>query len=147
MNKDIGFKTKPELETAYIDSKGIHFYILKTDLVFFNGEDNITVRTIYGNDTFYTNLASTPKFLHWLIPPDKSLYKYPSILHDYLYSERTVSRRFADKMFLLAIKSEMRDKLRATSNERTRVVDRIRYTFIAYSFWAMVRIFGKGFRV
>ncbi len=141
------FLTRPDLELAYTDLDGINFYLLKSQLVFHNGSKNIIVNPVKDNDSFYTNLASTPRFLHWLIPPDKNLYKYPSILHDYLYSDRSVSRRYADKMFLIAIKSERNRIISETTNKRTKLVDRLRYSLIAYSFWAGVRIFGKGFRV
>lgn len=144
--EQIGFKTFPSLEKEY-EKDGLTYYSLKSDLVFFDGENNITIKPFSDGGTFYTNLASTPKFLHFMIPPDKSLYKYPSILHDYHYSTKDVSRRYADKIFLIAIKSELKRLLKDEDNPRTKLIDRIRYNLIAYSFWAMVRLFGKSFRV
>lgn len=147
MKQDIGFKTFPELKKDYVGEDGLTYYSLKADLVFHDGENDIIIKPFSDGGTFYTNLASTPKFLHFMIPPDKNLYKYPSILHDFLYSSRDVSRRYADKIFLIAIKSELKRLLKDEDNPRTKLVDRIRYNLIAYSFWAMVRIFGKSFRV
>lgn len=147
MDKEIGFKTTLETTFDHLGNDGLKWYSLKSDLVFYNGKDNIIVRGVWNGETFLTNMASTPKWLHWLIPPDKKLYKRASVLHDWLYSHRDVSRRYADKMFLLAIRSEMRDILVNVGNPRTKWLRQIRYTFIAYSFWLAVRLLGKSFRV
>lgn len=147
MNKDIGFKTGLHIEFDHKGNDGLDYYALKSDLTFFNGKDNIVVRPTWNGETFMTNMASTPKWLHWIIPPDKRLYRRAAVLHDWLYCHRTISRRFADKMFLLAIRAEMRDILVNVGNPRTKWLRSLRYTFIAYSFYFAVRLFGRSFRV
>ena len=52
---------------------------------------------------FSTDFASTPKWLHWMLPPT-GIYGKAAVLHDYLYSVYyTDSREFADKIFLEAM--------------------------------------------
>lgn len=48
---------------------------------------------------FRTNLANTPKWIHWLLPPDDPHYIRAAIVHDFLYGRATVSRKQADTIF------------------------------------------------
>jgi len=61
----------------------------------------------YGNYTiptnFCTDFASVPNLLQWWIKP-QGLHSKPSVLHDYLYSERKFSKFKADFIFLEAMK-------------------------------------------
>ena len=145
MRNDIGFKTELHLELEFENANGMKFYSLKTDLIFFDGKENIIVPSKMKNETFFTNLASIPKYLHWLIPPDKKLYRKSSVFHDFCYTQRHISRKRADKLFLLATRSELK-KLVKQEKKLEKLYDTIRYTVIAYSFYAMVRVFGRSFR-
>lgn len=51
---------------------------------------------------FSTDFASTPKFMHWLIPPT-GIYGKAAVLHDYLYSTGMYSRQQCDDIFLEAM--------------------------------------------
>lgn len=48
---------------------------------------------------FRTNLASTPKWIHWLLPPDDPHYTRAAVVHDWLYAKAIVSRKDADIIF------------------------------------------------
>lgn len=146
MNNSIQFKTQLEYAFDHTGNDGRDWYYLKSDLVFFNGKKHLTVRPFEFGETFLTDMASTPKFLHFIIPPDKRLYKRAAVLHDYLYTDRTVSRRYADRMFLLAIRADMKEILVNVGNPRTKLLRSLRYTATAYIFYLVVRIFGKSFR-
>jgi len=146
MNKDIGFINRPDLLEEYPDENGVMFYSLKEDMKFFNGVNELLVRKAWNQTVFMTNLASTPKFLHWLIPPDNKYYKYPSVLHDWLYSQKDVPRSFADKMFRLAIISEYKRKIAIETEEHHKLRYRFKSAVVGWSFWAGVRLFGRWFR-
>ena len=91
---------------AMIDFKidGKHFYVPKN---------------------FKTDLASIPRVLWPIIPPQYSKFVAPAILHDYLYRYDTnTSRKFADEVFYSALITEDVD------------------AFTAMKFYFAVRIFG-----
>ena len=46
------------------------------------------------------DLASTPRFLWWLFPPDSDA-ELAFLIHDYLYENRIISREFADREMLV----------------------------------------------
>lgn len=146
MNKDIGFKTYPELNPEYEDDNGLMYYSLKTDLVFHNGIDDITVKRVWNQTVFMTNLASTPKFMHWLIPPDNKYYKYPAVLHDFLYDSHDIKRAYADRMFRLAIMSEYKRKIQSEEEQHDKFIYKVKAKIVGWSFWAGVRLFGRWFR-
>ena len=56
---------------------------------------------------FRTDLASSPTFMHWVIPPDGE-YAWEACLHDYLYRTPLVpvTRKMADKIFYEALLCE-----------------------------------------
>ena len=54
---------------------------------------------------FYTDFASVPKWLHWLIKP-QGRHSRPSVLHDYLYSLKHFKRYKADIIFYKAMKDD-----------------------------------------
>ena len=49
-----------------------------------------------------TDLASVPRFLHRVLPPDGP-WAEPAVLHDFLYRTKLVSRRCADMLLLEAM--------------------------------------------
>lgn len=51
---------------------------------------------------FVTDFASVPRCLWWLLPP-MGRYGKAALLHDWLYSVRTTSRKEADEIFLDAM--------------------------------------------
>lgn len=48
---------------------------------------------------FITDFASVPRFLHSIITPI-GRHKLPAIIHDYLYTNHTMSRKDSDQEFL-----------------------------------------------
>lgn len=64
--------------------------------------NNFVIDTPYGTfivrKGFRTDLASTPRFLWWLIPPSGE-YIEASVVHDFLYKKKIVNRETADKVF------------------------------------------------
>lgn len=51
---------------------------------------------------YVTDLASTPRWLWWLVPPFGA-YLGAAVLHDFLYSSRPVTRVEADRAFFAAM--------------------------------------------
>lgn len=127
--RHIGFKSRPNLNLEY-EEDDVKYYSMDKDLIFYNGTNNITILMRDANGgTFHTDIASIPTWLHWLYPPDKNKTKYPSILHDGLYEDKTTfARLYADWMYLLAMRTE-----------------RVNF-FIRWFFFISVRIFGKKYR-
>jgi len=115
------FENKAKLKFEYKDDKGVRFYTLKEDLVFIHDKDRIIVP----KNIYYTDLASVPKGLQWIFKPNGK-YTRASIVHDYLYDNRAISRYKADLIFLRAMKSD-------NVNFSTR-----------WLFFGMVRFFGSG---
>lgn len=54
---------------------------------------------------FITDLASIPR-IFWAILPPFGKYILAAIIHDYMYKSKQVSRKFADKEFLLRMKED-----------------------------------------
>jgi len=50
-----------------------------------------------------TDFASTPKWIHWLYPP-QGKYSKASIIHDYMYNNKTDTRLICDAVFYDAMK-------------------------------------------
>jgi len=73
-------------------------YVIKGEYVY---------KTFYGNFTipngFVTDLASTPRFIWALFPPDGE-YLEAAVLHDYLYKTHKVSKKYADNIFFNEMK-------------------------------------------
>lgn len=63
------------------------------------------------------DLASVPRFLWWLFPPDSDS-ELAFLIHDYLYENRIINRDFADKEMLIWSK-----KLSGTQNTSVRNID------------------------
>jgi len=51
-------------------------------------------------DNYVWDLASTPRFLWWLVPPDSDA-EIAFLIHDYLYENKIGNRKFADKEMLI----------------------------------------------
>lgn len=73
------------------------------------------------------DLASVPRFLWWLFPPDSDS-ELAFLIHDYLYENRIINRNFADKeMFIWST------KLGGTRNTSIRNADNVlRYLAVKY---------------
>jgi hypothetical protein len=63
----------------------------------------VTILGHYIPKGFEFDGASVPRILWWLFPP-AGRYMVAALLHDYLLKQNTVSRAFADAMFLLVMK-------------------------------------------
>lgn len=55
---------------------------------------------------YRTDLATTPKFIWSIYPPNSKYYTKSSIIHDYLYDFSDFSRLKCDWIFLKAMKDE-----------------------------------------
>jgi len=55
---------------------------------------------------YNTDLATTPKWIHKIYPPNHKNYTKSSIIHDYLYDYSDFSRVKCDWIFLKAMKDE-----------------------------------------
>ena len=55
---------------------------------------------------FFTDLATTPKWVWSFYPPNSRYYTKSSIIHDYLYDKSNFSRLKCDWIFLKAMKDE-----------------------------------------
>lgn len=105
------FLSKAKLQFEYKDTDNIKWYTLKEDLILYVGKEqiknNMTVPVsdliIVPKDLFYTDLASIPKLLHFIYKPNGK-YTRASIIHDYLYSDKTKNRFYADYIFLKCMK-------------------------------------------
>ncbi len=65
-----------------------------------NGGQKLTLVVPAG---FKSDLASTPRAVWWLVPPDGK-WTEPAVVHDYLYSQRKCSRWVADALFRQALR-------------------------------------------
>ena len=63
----------------------------------------VTIEGHYIPKGFEFDGASVPRILWWLFPP-AGRYMVAALLHDYLLNQSSVSRAFADALFLLAMK-------------------------------------------
>lgn len=79
---------------------------------------------------FVWDLSSVPRFLWSILPPDGD-FELSSLIHDYLYRNQIISRKFADKEMLIWSK--------ATSGTLNKVSMRNFDNWIRY---VAVRIFG-----
>ncbi len=101
------FITKPNFIYEFTGDDGLKKYSMDSDLVFWNGKKQFIAKAVDHNETFITNLASLPKWIHWLIKPDSKYLKYGSALHDFLYDEKDIYKRVdADWTYLQALKVE-----------------------------------------
>jgi hypothetical protein len=86
-------------------------------------EESFTVNEFTIPQGFETDLASTPRIL-WSIFPPFGKYLRGAVVHDYLYTYRTVDRKTADKTFFIIMKK-----------------DGVHF-LVAHTFYFAVRIFG-----
>ena len=93
------FASKPLLRYVGQNKAGRAVYVLAEDLLFSiglnGGWNGITVRVPAG---FETDLASVPRLLRWLFPPDGP-WLSAAVLHDFLYGLEGCSRFLADALF------------------------------------------------
>jgi len=75
---------------------------------------------------FTTDLASTPRIMWFVLPPDGS-YTPAATLHDFLYRKKHKSRTVSDKVFLEAMASLGT------------------YPGVRHVIWGAVRLFGWSF--
>lgn len=52
---------------------------------------------------FITDFASVPRVFWTLLPPATGRHREAAVLHDYLYTIKSTSRKFADNIFLDAM--------------------------------------------
>ncbi len=55
---------------------------------------------------FKNDLASIPRFLWPILPPQRANYVAPAILHDYMYTVRKWPRSYADAVFYSALRAQ-----------------------------------------
>ena len=94
------FNSNAKLKFEYRDSEGVRWYSLKSELIFLDNKDVY----IIPRSTFLFDCASVPNLLQFIYKPMGS-YTEASILHDYLYAQRNVSRLKADNLFYKAMRS------------------------------------------
>lgn len=70
---------------------------------FWRGDDEATGEHITVPKGFRTDYASVPRVLRSFLSPKKKIAK-PAVIHDYLYSTGSVSKKEADTIFLEAMK-------------------------------------------
>lgn len=75
---------------------------------------------------FKTDLASIPRFLWSILPPQQADYVAPAILHDFFYETGLVNRRLADSILFCYLR-------------RNGVG-----VFVSNLMWIAVRLFGKS---
>ncbi len=94
---------------------------------FYNGawvvDEDFTVQGITVPKDFQSDLASIPRIL-WSIYPPFGTYQTGAIVHDYLYTYKTVDRRLADYTFIVIMKEDGVD------------------VFTRHLFYTAVRMFG-----
>ena len=117
------FNAKAKLKYEYRDSEGVRWYSLKSELIFLDDKDVYIVP----RSTFLFDVASVPNLLQFIYKPTGS-YTEASVLHDYLYTQRNISRHKADNLFYKAMKS-------SKVNIFTRTL-----------FWVSVRLVGASHR-
>lgn len=91
------YKTKnPIIKSRVFGHNTINEYRLETDLTIeLSNKQVICIEKGYVWD-----LASVPRFLWWLMPPDSDA-EIAFLIHDYLYENRIISKEFADKEMLI----------------------------------------------
>ena len=101
------FIHKPKFIPEYVGDDGLMKYSMDSDLIYWDGTNQIIVKAVSNNEVFITNLASIPTWLHKIIKPDNKYIKYASALHDGLYEHKSImSRVRSDWMYLSALKAE-----------------------------------------
>lgn len=91
------FTDRLRLEDLGPDNRGRNLYRLDQPLIYVDNWDNWTLR-IEVPCGFVTDFASVPRFL-WPFFPPAGKWNRAAVLHDYLYSQRSVSRFLADALF------------------------------------------------
>lgn len=94
------FASTPLLRYVGQDEAGLAVFVVAEDLIFEVGLDGdrgsgIVVTVPAG---FATNLASVPRLLRWLFPPDGP-WLAAAVLHDFLYGLKGCTRFLADALF------------------------------------------------
>ena len=85
--------------------EGYGAYLVKTtaELVYITTERIINVV----EEGFITDGASIPRaFWTFIGSPFTGLYRKPALIHDHFYATQKVTRKYADKLFLDAMKDE-----------------------------------------
>ena len=117
MNVKIQFLSEPSVQADV----GFMFVTTNDSVVLINNEALMIPKG------FKTDLASIPRILWSIFPPQKSEFVTPSILHDYMYTIRYKNdRALADEVFYEAI------KLKGAS------------TITSLLMWSSLRLFGES---
>ncbi|RLC86925.1 MAG: phage tail protein [Chloroflexi bacterium] len=106
LNKKSGrFTEQPLSIRRDLNNKSNWILNEKVIFIFTNAKtDNTFAITV--PEEFSTDFASTPKILWGLFPPMDADYAKSAAIHDWLYYRQEVTRRFADELFLIALKSQ-----------------------------------------
>lgn len=131
----------PKLKFHYTDKKdGLQYYSLKTPMIYwYKG-----VKYELFDNEFLFNFASVPKALRKFYKPDKKDIKYPSIVHDYDYSNR-YTKRLKDDLKLYALqKSEQVKFANILPTLKDRILKKIDYLIQRLAVFLLLRLFGAG---
>ena len=89
------FLTKLQIESV----RGKNSYKLLSPLVYQFGSSIFAAKK-----GFVTDFASIPRLLRFLIDDDDADIREAAVIHDWLYSTKEVSRKFADCVLMTAMK-------------------------------------------
>jgi hypothetical protein len=79
--------------------RGTNYYTLLSPLVY---EHNGKVYTAPAG--FKTDFASIPKLLHGIIDESEADIRDAAVIHDFLYTEKSIPRKEADKVLYIAMR-------------------------------------------
>lgn len=132
-------KQYPKIKYHYTSEKdGLRYYSLKTPLIYvYKG-----IEHKIDDENFLFNFASVPKALRKFYKPDKKDIKYPSIVHDYDYSDRTTKRLRDDLKIYALQKSEQIKFANMIKNRKDRIIKKIDYLIQRLSIFILLRLFG-----
>ena len=137
--------TRPKLKFEYAKEHE-KFYSLKKPLLYRYKSELSVINPSDNNGVFMFNLASVPWYLKWLHKPNSKQTLYPSIVHDYKYSDRTTKRLQDDIIFRELTKSEQKYYLSKVKRfERFKLS--ARYFITRWTIYFLLRIFGSANKV
>lgn len=90
-----------ELKISYVD--GVIWELIKPLVYIYDTEENI-MQSIEAEAGFRMDMASIPRPFWFIIGPPTGKYAPAATIHDWLYAHQTVTRKEADRIFLLAMK-------------------------------------------
>lgn len=133
--------TRPKINFEFKKDKN-RFYSLKSPLTYQYEKQIKRVNVKGEDDLFIFNLASVPYYLRWIYKPTNKQTFYPSIIHDYDYTFKKISRLKADLKLFRLQRSEQKFYLKEIENIRTRFVTGVKYFFSRWTLFILLRCFG-----